>query len=71
MNRIAQRYENEAVMYHFNKAVEEYENIEVGKFNPKKLRTCNALVIETPNYFLLRSYSTFIACIEKINRNML
>ena len=34
-----------------------------GKF--KKLRTCHAYVYETDDYYFLRSYETFIACISK------
>lgn len=30
-----------------------------------RLRTCQALVMETKNYYILRSYGTYVACIEK------
>ncbi|MBO5809376.1 MAG: hypothetical protein J6R32_00960 [Bacteroidales bacterium] len=30
-----------------------------------RLRSCTAWVYETTNYYLLKSYGTFIACIEK------
>lgn len=30
-----------------------------------KLRTCNACVFETENYYILRSYNTIVACIDK------
>lgn len=31
----------------------------------KRLRTCNAYVYETDGYYILRSYSTFVAFIRK------
>ena len=31
----------------------------------KRLRTCTAEVAETENYYILRSYNTLVACIEK------
>lgn len=31
----------------------------------KRLRTCTALVYETKNYYILQSYNTIIACINK------
>ena len=33
--------------------------------NPKRLRTCNAIVYETDNYYILRSYNTLVAAIDK------
>ena len=33
----------------------------------KKLRSCNAVVFETENYYILRSYSTVVALIDKEN----
>lgn len=32
-----------------------------------KLRTCNAVVYETSHFYILRSYSTTVACIDKEN----
>lgn len=46
----------------FNIAMEELEH------NVKectRLRTCQAYVYETSNFYVLRSYNTFIACISK------
>ena len=34
-------------------------------FDEKQLRSCNAYVFETPNYYVLRSYHTIVACIRK------
>ena len=36
----------------------------------KQLRTCNAYVTETENFYVLRSYNTFVAAIDK-NTNTL
>lgn len=33
----------------------------------KKLRSCQAEVLETKNYYVLRSYNTIVACIRKDN----
>lgn len=33
----------------------------------KKLRTCQACVIETEHFYILRSYRTFVAVIDKEN----
>ena len=40
---------------------------ECNDINCNRLRTCQAWVYETKNYFLLKSYATFIACIRKDN----
>lgn len=32
---------------------------------PKRLRSCTAWVLETPSYYVLRSYETYVAVIEK------
>lgn len=50
---------------HFNRAMEERRKLYAGERHYKKLRKCQAEVIETENYYLLRSYNTFIACIRK------
>lgn len=34
-------------------------------YNYKRLRSCTAWVFETENYYLLKSYDTFIGCIDK------
>ena len=45
----------------FNKAVNEITD----KTPSKRLKTCKAFVYETDNYYVLQSYETFIACIDK------
>ena len=34
-------------------------------FHSERLHKCSAIVIETPNYYVLQSYNTIIACIDK------
>ena len=38
---------------------------DTGKTFVSRLRSCNARVYETDNWYILESYSTLIACIEK------
>lgn len=38
-----------------------------GLSNARRLRSCNASVLETPNYYILVSYNTTVACIDKVN----
>lgn len=41
-------------------------SVELGKvLSLRRLRTCNAYVYETPSYYLLKSYATFVAFIRK------
>lgn len=47
-------------------AFDEYLN---GELCVKQLRRCNAEVYETPGYFLLRSYNTLVAVIDKDTGN--
>lgn len=50
---------------HFEEAMEERRKLYAGERRYKKLRSCQAEVLETENYYLLRSYDTFVACIRK------
>ena len=34
-------------------------------YNWERLRSCNACVLETKNFYVLRSYNTIVACIRK------
>ena len=36
-----------------------------GNTKARQLRSCNATVYDTKNYYLLKSYNTFVACIDK------
>lgn len=67
MTKERQIYHNEIAYKHFNKAMKELS--ESGYIDCKRLRTCQAWVYETENYFILKSYETFIACMEKYGNN--
>lgn len=62
MKKTEQEKVNFAVNVNMESALEEYR-----KEHPAavRLRTCQAFVYETKNYYLLKSYNTFIACMEK------
>lgn len=49
----------------FDNAVHEMKEEDVRWNDCDRLRTCSAYVYETSNFYILRSYSTFIAVIEK------
>lgn len=37
---------------------------------PERLRTCKAYVFDTGNYYVLQSYGTLVACIDKCNNTL-
>ena len=49
----------------FNDAMEELRQIRNEDDSVYRLRTCTAWVYETDNFYILRSYNTYVACIEK------
>lgn len=53
---------NDQIMLHLNTAIDE---IKTSDLPCRRLRTCSAWVFETENYYVLKSYNTFIACIHK------
>lgn len=58
--------ENQALCNQICKEVFEYAISELkGYYSQKRLRTCRAVVFETENYFILKSYRTIIAVIDK------
>ena len=63
MAKEKQAVENEIVLDFFNSAM--YELAHNGCKAFKRLRYCSATVYETDNYYILKSYYTFIACIHK------
>lgn len=63
MTRQEQEKITEQAIETFNNAIEELRVSDAAV--SKRLRTCSAHVWETKNYFILQSYNTFIACIEK------
>lgn len=68
MTKQEQQAFNAIAYKHFTKALQELQELrerEDVKF--ERLRTCQAWVYETENYFLLLSYRTFVACIRKDN----
>lgn len=64
MKRSEQQEINRVAMEIFDNAILELNNINGGA-EWKRLRTCTAEVAETENYYILRSYNTLVACIEK------
>ncbi len=58
-----QEYENISAMAIFNAACNELDAMCEYKY--KRLRSCSAYVFETENFYILKSYDTFIAAIEK------
>ena len=71
MTKAEQAKYNKIAYEHFEEACRELKgDIESGDVICKRLRTCQAWVYETQNYYLLKSYDTLIACIRKDNDTM-
>ena len=70
---ISQRKINEACRAYYDAAMTERGKmpwIPDNKLSPwKRLRSCSADVLETPNFFILRSYNTVVAVIDKLTGN--
>ena len=49
----------------FNRAISELDGMKWSERKYKKFRSCSAETVETENYILLRSYSTYIAALDK------
>lgn len=66
MDKFEQYAINREVVHVYDKALWELTS---GYFTvkSKKLRSCNAVVHETPDYYVLQSYNTLIAVIVKEN----
>lgn len=64
MKRAEQMEINRVAMEIFDNAILELNSME-NRAEWKRLRTCTAEVAETENYYILRSYNTLVACIEK------
>ena len=54
---------NQEVMRVIDRYKEEHEHYTLGK--GKRLRSCKAYVYETPSFYILRSYNTYVALIDK------
>ena len=63
MDKALQDNINRWVMDNYNDAMEELRNDRT--HTCERLRTCTAWVYETDNYYLLRSYNTFVCVIRK------
>ena len=59
MKKSEQKLMNERCMIAYENALEE------DVIDAKRLRTCKAIVYETENYYILRSYNTVVAVIDK------
>lgn len=64
MKRAEQQEINRVAIEIFDNAILELNSME-GRAEWKRLRSCTAEVAETENYYILRSYNTLVACIEK------
>ena len=65
MKKEEQEKINEICYNIFDDAMNEFRTIPYFNRITKKLRSCSAKVYETENYFILCSYNTLIACIDK------
>lgn len=63
MKKAEQLQINKEVFDAIDRYKEEHEHHPLGK--GKRLRTCQAWVYETPSFYVLESYNTFVAIIEK------
>ena len=63
LSKKAQIEANKEVLAVVDRYNEEMEHCTIGKGN--RLRTCQAYVYETPSFYVLRSYNTVVAIIEK------
>lgn len=63
MNKKLQIQANKEVLAVVDRYNEEMEHCTIGEEN--RLRTCQAYVYETPSFYVLRSYNTVVAIIEK------
>ena len=68
-----QREINKACRAHYDAAMTERGKmpwVPDNKPSPwKRLRSCSAEVLETPSFFILRSYNTVVAVIDKLTGN--
>lgn len=65
MNKSEQSVINEHAEQVFKSAINELGVCALCGLEGKRLRSCQAQVIETQNYYILQSYSTYVACIRK------
>lgn len=65
MNKSEQTVINKQAEKIFESAIKELGVYALCGLEGKRLRSCQAQVIETQNYYILQSYSTYVACISK------
>ncbi len=56
---------NKVALYLYNDALKELRKFNNENKTVYRLRYCKAWVHETNNFYILRSYNTYVACIEK------
>lgn len=72
MNKAEQANINGYCQYEFDKAMEELKGeYNYGLYPSTRLNKCQADVIVTENYFILRSYSTIVAVIVKDGKKLI
>ena len=64
MNKEMQAIINSQCVKHYEQALQEY-NLECFGNSSNRLRYCSAFVYETTHYYILQSYKTIVAVIEK------
>ena len=68
MKKSVQIVINEWVENAFENCMDEYQDCKNNfRVTCKQLRTCQAYIYETENFYILRSYHTIVACINKNN----
>lgn len=65
MKRNEQIEMNKIAIAAYKKAMKEYNKTSYDNIGRERLRTCQAVVLETENYYFLKSYATFVAVIDK------
>lgn len=65
MKKSEQNVINKQAEQMFKSAINELGVYVLCGLQGKRLRPCQAQVIETQNYYILQSYSTYVACISK------
>ena len=65
MKRAEQISINELCDYAYDIAMREMKNENIGYYDCKRLRSSSAWVYETSHFYILRSYGTFVAVLDK------
>lgn len=65
MNKSGQEIINERAERLFKSAINELGVCALCGLEGKRLRSCQAQIIETQNYYILQSYQTYVACVSK------